>query len=169
MGRLTEEHVAKAMIQVERMSLEEKVRLSDEIHETQPNLLASVLSLHKTELSPADRELVFELLLACYEAMRAEGGPWPLITEDTQLVCLRRVVARLKATEGLLPATKDLVTKEQVETFPEKPLLAYVVHTLQQRGGEGMTDEAARYFVLCALNLVESITWAAQEGDSGVH
>jgi hypothetical protein len=169
-GRLTEKHMAKAIAKVARMSLKQKVRLADKIHKNQPNLLSSVVTLHDSGISLADHELLFQMPLTCYEAMRAEGGPWPLITVDIQLMCLRRVVARLKATEGLLPATKELVMKEQTETFPERPLLAFVVYTIHQRGAEGMTDEVWRSFGLCALNLVEAITWAAgQGGESCVH
>jgi hypothetical protein len=169
-GRLTEKHMAKAIANVAQMSLEKKVRLADKIHKNQPNLLSSVVTLHDSGISLVDHELLFQILLTCYEAMRVEGGTWPLITEDIQLMTLRRVVARLKATQGLLPATKELVMKEQTESFPEKPLLAFVVYTIQQRGAEGMSDEVWRSFGLCALNLVESITWAAGQGDAvGVH
>ena len=45
MGRLTQWVVIEADVAVRRMNHDQKVRLADEIHAQQPNMLASILVL----------------------------------------------------------------------------------------------------------------------------
>lgn len=161
MGRLLDEHVVQAMIRVANMSRDERERVTKEIEEAQPHLLASVRSLHKTGVSAADLELLLELLLTCFEAMREEGNPWRLITESAQVECQARVVARLQAAHD--SSVGLLVLEDEIEVYPERYLLALAVTQIHLRGPK-RTAEGAGDCILCALNLVESIAWAGQEG-----
>lgn len=161
MGRLLQEHIVRAMIRVANMSPAEKKGVEEEIRQAQPNLLASVRSLRQAGLSPTEFERLLELLLTFFEAMRDEGNPWPLIPESVQAECQARVVARLQAAHD--SSAGLLVLEDEVEAYPERPLLALAVTQIHLRGPERSTGAAGEW-VLCALNLVEAIAWAGQQG-----
>ncbi len=71
-----------AVLHVERMSFRERERLADEIHARQPNLFFSVLVLQRYGATLEQIEVVLNLLFVFYEAMRASGRAWPIISED---------------------------------------------------------------------------------------
>jgi len=159
--------LVEAARRVRRMSLKERERLADEIYVQQPNLLASVLVLRQFGVTMAQMEVVLNFLLACHEAMKRSGRTWPLITEDDQDLCLRRLTARAKFSEGLSDPQQDEVAHEAVATHPELQLLAYAHAVLQDQGWDRIETEPLKMLVLCMLNLVECVAYRAPNEPSG--
>ena len=71
MTAISSQLLAAAVVRVERMSFNERERLADEVHERQPNLLASVVVLQRFGVSLEQMEIVLNVLLVFYSAMKA--------------------------------------------------------------------------------------------------
>ena len=57
---------------------------ADEVYRHQPNLLASVLALHGSEVSMPELDEMLNILFVCYQAMIETGKTWPEITLQDQ-------------------------------------------------------------------------------------
>lgn len=159
MGRLTQWVVIEADVAVRRMSHDQKVRLADEIHAQQPNMLASILVLPQMGVDMAQLEVALHVLFVTFQAMKLSGHQWPLVTEDIQDGCLQRLTASARFTEGL---PQELATKviEQFHTeHAERYLLAFVYAWLGDNDLMAVRTEAEKYLMLSALNLVECVAF----------
>lgn len=76
-------------------------------------------------------EVVLNLLLVFYEAMKGSGDGWPIISEEVQERCMARIAGRVRFIEGLTPQLQTLATSDAVDDHPEQQLLTYV-HLLQR-------------------------------------
>jgi len=159
MGRLTQWVVIEADIAVRGMNHDQKVRLADEIHAQQPNMLASILVLPQMGVDMAQLEVALHVLFVTFQAMKLSGHAWPLVTEDIQDGCLQRLTASARFTEGL---PQELATKvvEQFHTeHAERYLLAFVYGWLGDNDLMAVRTEAEKYLMLGALNLVECVAF----------
>ena len=156
------EVLGRATLSVRAMSLQTKQVLADAIHAEQPNLLYSVLALQRFGASLPQIEVVLDFLFVVYTAMKATGRRWGPITEDLQETCLRRFKGRLRFSEGLAPAQHSTVVQQFIDDHPEPALLALAYGLLRDAGWSGVTDDAQKYLVLAALNLVECVSQAAE-------
>lgn len=150
-----------AVLHVERMSFKERERLADEIHARQPNLFFSVLVLHRYGATLEQIEVVLNLLFVFYEAMRASGRAWPIISEDVQDRCLQRISARVRFIEGLTPQQQTQATADVIADHPEQQMLAYVFGKFRDHGLLAIETETQKMLMLAALNLVECIAQTA--------
>jgi hypothetical protein len=96
MPHILMEHITQAIRVVDLMNLAEKEKLADELFRTQPNVFASVLIQNKLGTSYEDLDLLLNILFTCYEAVRAAGLNIPTSSEETQDICLARVVGRAR-------------------------------------------------------------------------
>ena len=163
MGQLTQWVVIEADVAVRRMSHDQKVRLADEIHAQQPNMLASILVLPQMGVDMAQLEVALHVLFVTFQAMKLSGHQWPLVTEDIQDGCLQRLTARARFNEGL---PEDLATKV-IEQFhnehAERYLLAFVYGWLGDHDLMAVRTEAEKYLMMGALNLVECVAFVGAE------
>ncbi len=163
MARIRLEHIAKAQSLVGSLTIRDKEKLADEIFKAQPNLLASVLVLTRHGVSSEDLGVLLNILLKCYEAVRASGTQIPKITESDQERCLARIVGRAQFVEGLSSGMSTKAVEDQVEGHGEKYLLALVISDLQAHNLTGVKTEAEKYLLLAALNLAETIAYVAKD------
>jgi hypothetical protein len=82
MGRISIVHVAAAIKKARAMDMPERVALADEISKTQPHMLASCLVQTRMGVEAAAVDIVLNILLVCYQAMKESGYQWPLISEE---------------------------------------------------------------------------------------
>lgn len=150
-----------AVLRVERMTFKQREQLAEEIHAQQPNLFFSVLVLQNFGASLEQMELVLNLLFVFHEAMKASGKTWPVISEDVQDRCLRRLSARMRFIEGLTPQQQAKATSDAVIDHPEKPMLAYTFGKFGEHRLLAVETEAVNMSMLAALNLVECIAQTA--------
>jgi len=106
-------------------------------------------------------EVVLNLLLVFYEAMKISGSNWPVVSEDIQERCLTRVSGRARFIEGLSPQLQTQATADAVGDHPEPQLLAYVFGKFKESDLLGIKTEAEKRLMLAALNLVECIAETA--------
>ena len=161
MASISNRNLVDAVLRVERMSFTEHERLADEIHARQPNLFYSVLVLQGYGATLVQIEVVLNLLLVFYEAMKISGSDWPVISEDVQERCLKRISGRVRFIEGLSPQLQTQATVDAVSDHPEQQLLAYVFGKFKESDLLGVKTEAEKMLMLAALNLVECIAETA--------
>ena len=159
MTLLTQAVMARANIDIDRMSAQHKVELADEIHARQPNLLASILVLPRYGIDMLQLEVPIHILLVAFQAMKHCGRALPTISEDVQETCLQRLTATMRFTEGVPP---DLV-EQMITTFcvdhPERYLLAFVYGHLGEHDLLCVRTDAEKYLLLACLNLVECVAY----------
>ena len=161
MASISSGNLVDAVLRVERMTFQERDRLADEIHAGQPNLFFSVLVLQRYGVTLEQIEVVLNLLLVFFEAMKCSGGDWPIISEDVQERCLTRISGRVRFIEGLTPQLQTQATSDAVGNHPEQQLLAYVFGKFKENGLLGIESEVEKMLMLAALNLVECIAETA--------
>lgn len=154
------EHLAAAIRSATAMSLKEKERVCDRIYAGQPNLLGSVLVLPRLGVSMAIVDVILNILIVLTLAVEESFQELAPVTEADQDRELKRLVAVIRFSEGLAPALMLQSIEQTVAYRREKFLLAYVVDALQRAGLAANTDEAAKYSMLAALNLVNCIATA---------
>jgi len=160
MASISKDNLVDAVARVEKMTLEQRARLGEEVHAHQPNLFFSVLVLQRYGATLEQLDVVLNVLLVFCEAMKASGKHWPVISEEVQGRCLR-VSGRVRFTEGLSREQQTQATLDAVGTHPEPHLLAYVFGTFKGNRLLGIKTEAEKMLMLAALNLVECIAETA--------
>jgi hypothetical protein len=161
MTSISSELIVGAAIGVEQMTLEERLLLADEIHAEQPNLLYSVIVLHRFGATLAQIEVILGVLFVFYMAMKNSGRTWPVITEDAQDRCLKRIAGRMRFIEGLTLPQQTQTVADVIIDHPEQPMLAYIIGKLREHSLLVIESEAQEKLMLVVLNLVECIAQAA--------
>ncbi len=158
--------LAQAAVAVDRMGHDERVQLADEIYLKQPNLLASVVVQYQMGASLPQVEGLLTILLVAYQAMEMSGHHWPVISEDTQDVCLQRLTGKVQFIEGLDAGSIQRALGQQLEQHSEPYLLAFVFGQLREHDLLEIRTDVEKYLVLGALNLVECIAATVDTNDS---
>jgi hypothetical protein len=153
--------LAQAVRSFERLSFDERTQLADEVQARQPNLFLSVLALEGFGASLAQMEMVLNLLLVFYGAMKISGKVWPIISEDIQDRGFKRIGARARPGKAMTPLRQQQAAARAIDEHPEKPMLAYAVSQLSEHGLQAVETETQQMITLVALNLVESIALTA--------
>ena len=150
-------HLKHALAEFGRMDLAQQERLADELHERQPNLLASCLVLRNMGASYAQLGVALQALFVTWLAMQRSGRSWPLVTEAVQEACLRRLTGRIRFIEGLTGGQVQRALQDQIDAHREPNLLAFVIAHLGEAGLLGIGTDAEKFIVLAVLNLVECV------------
>jgi hypothetical protein len=163
MGLITQAALVQAAIDVNGMSQDQKVRLTEEVYEQQPNMLASVLVLPRMGVSMAQLEVPLHILLVTFQAMKRSGRIWPIISEAMQETCLQRLTARARFNEGLADQLATKALKQFCDEHPERYLLAFVYCYLDDHDLLSVRTDAEKFLLLAALNLVECVALAGPQ------
>ena len=163
MPSISSRNLVDAVLRVEQMTFKDRERLADQVHAGQPNLYFSVLILQRYGATLEQIEVVLNLLLVLYEAMKGSGSNWPVISEEVQECCLKRISGRVRFIEGLTPQLQAQATSDAVGDHPEQQLLAYVFGKFKENGLLRVKTEAEKMLMLAALNLVECIAEVAPQ------
>ena len=154
------EALVDAITIIRAMSIAQKTHLGDELFQTQPNLLGSVIVLQRMGVSLAKIEVALELLFICYQSMKQSGLRWPLMTEDDLDKQMARHVATVRFEEGLSSAERERALAQYLDAHPEKPLLAYVTGELNKWLAEIDPEVTDNYLMLACINLVNCIAFS---------
>lgn len=159
---MTSDVLAKAIRATQHMSRQEKVQCSDELYLHQPNLLASILVLHRHfDASLQEIEPLLELLITTWQAMKFSGHHWPLITEQLQDDCLTKIIAKMQFSQEMPPTLLEQAVEQHVSDHPEPYLLAFVIDELRKQDWLQISSDTEKYLVLVAINLVECVAAVA--------
>ena len=147
MASISSRNLVDAVLRVERMTFQDRERLAEEVHARQPNLFFSVLVLQRYGATLEQIEVVLNLLLVFYEAMKGGCNGWPVISEGVQERCLARIAGRVRFIEGLTPQLQTQATLDAVGDHPEQQLLAYVYGKFKENGLVGINTEAEKMLI----------------------
>ena len=161
MALITQAVLAKAAVAVDAMGQAERLRLADEVFAHQPNLLASVLVLQRMGVGLPQMDVPIYILLVAYQAMKTSEHTWPVISEDIQEACLRRLTGRVRFAEGLRHGLLQRSAQQYIDEHSEPHLLAFAHGYLQDNGLLGARTEAEKSLLLVTLNLVDCIAFVA--------
>ncbi len=156
---ITQAAMVRAAMEVNGMDQSQKVALADEIFVQQPNLLASILVLSRMGVDMAQLEVALHILLVTFQAMKASGHQWPVVTEDVQDQCMQHLTARARFNEGLPGELASQVVQQFCDEHPERYLLAFVYGYLGEQDLLAVRTETEKYLLLGALNLVECVAF----------
>jgi len=164
-GRISVRHVAAAMKKVQAMDVAQRVSLADEIFIKQPNLLASCLVQPRLGVDMQSVEVLLNILLVCYQAMKESGLEWPLISEDDQERQMQRMVGAVKFSQDIPdPALAEAARAQYLANHPEQPLLAFVLSEsntwLRDLARRQTESEADKFVMMASINLVNCIAYA---------
>jgi len=111
-------------------------------------------------------EVLLNILLVAYQAMKMSGHHWPVISEETQDLCMQRVTGKVRFIEGLRADMIQRAVNQQIEQHAEPYLLAFAYGQLKENDLLEIRTDVEKYLVLGALNLVECIGATALTNDS---
>ena len=166
-GRIPQAALAHAMRAVEAMSHDQKVALADQICQSQPNLLASILVLPSMGVNMLEVEIALHVLLVAFEAMKRSGHTWPIVSEDVQDMCLQRLTGRMRFNEGLPAKTANELVHQFCAEHREQQLLAFAYGHLGEHKLLCVQTDAQKPLVLAVLNLVECIAYVGAMPEPG--
>ncbi len=163
---ITQAAMVQAVTDINGMDQARKVALADEIFVQQPNLLASILVLPRMGVGMVQLEVALHILLVTFQAMKASGHPWPVVTADAQEQCMQRLTARVRFNEGLPSELAGQMVQQFCDEHPERYLLAFVYGCLGEHGLLAVRTEAEKYLLLGTLNLVECVGFVGAAASS---
>ena len=161
MSIISQAVLANAAIAVGAMDMNQRVGLADEIFAHQPNLLASVLVQQRMGASLQQMEVLLNILLVAYQAMKTSGRRWPVISEAAQERCLQRLTGKVRFAEGLGLELLQHAVQDQIDAHGEPYLLAFAFGQLREHDLLSVRTEAEKYLMLAAINLVDCIAATA--------
>ena len=158
-------HIVAAIQKVQAMDMPQRIALADEIYKTQPHMLASCLVQKQLGVDERAVNMLLNILLVCFQAMKESPYRWPLISEQDQERYLQRHVGAVRFSEEMTdPVAGDQARRQYIGSHPEQPLLAYVMRENNQwladvahRGAEAESD---KYVMMASVNLVNCIAYA---------
>jgi len=155
--KLSIKNVADSVAEVTQMNLKEKEEQFDVIHKEQPNLLASILVLHKMGRTYEEMDVLFHILLVAHLALKTSDTRIEMISEDLQEQQMTRYKGHLKFMEDLSEEDRDRALSDYMDNHDEMPLMAYVLKQMKVAGFPYKQDEDSKVLVLCGMNIVNCI------------
>jgi len=165
MARIAVSHIMAAIQKVQAMDMPRRIAMADEIYQAQPHMLASCLVHKQMGVDERAVNMLLNILLVCFQAMKESPYHWPLISAEDQERYLQRHLGAVRFSEEMTdPVAGDQARRQYVGSNPEQPLLAYVMNEnnrwladVAQRGAEAESD---KYVMMAAVNLVNCIAYA---------
>jgi len=133
--------------------------LADEIFESQPNMLGSVLALSKMGVTAERMGFPVRMLLVCFQAMKESDVVWPMISEQEIRRQMERWISSVQMGDSLNSSLRLYATQVYVDAHPERDLLAYVTSGMAQWLSDVHQEESDRYVMMAVQNLVNCIAY----------
>lgn len=157
MSKIKESALIKAIKKVDEMDLIESEKVVDEIHQEQPNLLASVLVQHQMGNRLEDVEVLLNILMVTFLALKYSGVKLEKITEQQQTRELAKYTGHISFLEGLDQTNTTLAIDQFSDSKSEKSLMAYVLRTMVDAGFTKRSNESAKFLVMAGVNIINCV------------
>lgn len=157
MPRISPQVLAQAITLARKMSIQDKEKIGDEIFKVQPNLLGSVLALHRMGVSLAKIDFALNILFVSFLAMKTSGHTWPLISLDDQDRQLNRFVGSINFVKDMGENLQQEANQQYIDAHAEKYLLAYILDECATWLKTIEAEESDKYVLLAAANLANCI------------
>ncbi len=160
-GRVVNEaNLLAAIRTVTSLSQTEKTARIEQLSQSQPHLLASILA-HSQWNAPMEYiGVLLHVLLVTEQIFRKAGIKLDEIHAEDLEIHLSRLVAQIHSG-GEVGEQHDQAVKQQINEHPEPILFSYVLAELVQSGIGQVEDEAQKLIMLAGMNLVTCFAHAA--------
>ena len=139
------------------MALAESEKIMDEIYLDQPNLLASVLVQNQMGNKLEDVEVLLNILIVTFLALKYSNAKLEIITEDLQAKEMAKYAGHFDFLEGLNQKNTEKAINQFSDSKSEKLLFAYVIGAMIEAGFTKRKNESAKYLVMTGINIVNCV------------
>ena len=160
MKNITAAHLSRAINKIAFMPLEEKSELADEIFISQPVLLSSILVQKKLGNSYEQVEVLINILLTIYEAMKEAKITIHSISQAEYERQMMKTVAQIKFSERMNKELLGQSVDQYIEHHPDKFLFAYITNEMVKFGFHDLKHESSGFLLLTGINLAACIAEA---------
>jgi hypothetical protein len=159
-ARITQKLLADAVVQRDRLTLDEKAQYVEALVARQPQLAGTIVVLQRLGVDAAIMEPLTDLLLMVTIALENAHIELPHASEDLVDLCYEHVITRItqESDSRLSPLQRSKATQDYMEQHPEQWLLAYafsLTKPLQQSTEE---DRIVVMLTTAVFNFVEVFT-----------
>ena len=159
MSQISQGALVQAITLMRAMDLKKKVQLTDEIYRAQPHVLTAFLVQSRLGVSFVKMDFLLDLLLICFQAMKASKLSWPLFTEDDILQHRTRLIASIQFNADLAADLHQQAVQQYIDAHPEKYLFAFVQSELDRWLKTVTPEESDNFVVTTAMSLVNCIAF----------
>lgn len=153
---ISPQHLNQAINKHSSLTMKEKEAIMDQIYKQQPNLLGSILVQQQMGNTLEQMDVLLNILIVCWLAVKESGKKLSLITEDDQDRNLNRYVAQVNFIDDLGSSTNKAL-QQYIDDHSEEFLFAYVHKQVTDAGFHVLQEEHSKYLTMAAMNLVNCI------------
>ncbi|MFT4871609.1 MAG: hypothetical protein ACI9F1_002393 [Colwellia sp.] len=157
MAKIKESALIKAIKQSNQMDFTELEKVVDEIYLEQPNLLASVLVQSKMGNKIEDVDVLLNILIVTFLALRYSNIKLEMITEKLQEKEMAKYAGHFKFLDGLNQENTEQAIHQFSNSKSEKILLSYVIGAMMDAGFTKRKNESSKYLLMSGINIINCI------------
>lgn len=156
-AKIKEPALVQAIKKSNQMSLIESEKVVDEIYLEQPNLLASVLVQNQMGNKIEDVDVLLNILIVTFLALKYSNVKLEMITENLQEKEMAKYAGHFEFIEGLDQENTGEAINQFTDNKSEKLLFAYVVGAMMEAGFTKRKNESAKYLLMTGINIVNCV------------
>lgn len=160
MAKIQQSALVKAINQLNDMDIVAKEKVADEIYKEQPNLLASVVVLNQMGNRLEHVEVILNILMVSYLALKNSGIKIIKVSEKLQQKELEKLVKHANSTKNLDSKKEFEAISRFVHGKSEEILMAFVLKTIEEAGLADLPNESSKYLLMSGINIVNCIAAA---------
>ncbi len=157
MAKIKKSALVQAIRKSNEMDLAESEKVIDEIYLEQPNLLASVLVQNQMGNKLEDVEVLLNILIVTFLALKYSNVKLEIITENLQEKEMAKYVGHFDFLKGLDPQNTEKAINQFSDSKSEKLLFSYVIGTMMEAGFTKRKNESAKYLMMAGINIVNCV------------
>jgi hypothetical protein len=157
MVKIKESALIEAIKRSNQMDLTESEKVVDEIYIEQPNLLASVLVQNQMGNKIEDVEVLLNILIVTFLALKYSDVKLEMISESLQKKEMAKYAGHFEFLEGLNQQNTEEAINQFSKNKSEKLLLSYVIGAMMEAGFTKRKNESAKYLLMSGINIVNCI------------
>ena len=157
MTTITHDHLFRAIQIASNMSIKDKEVVCDEIFIEQPNLLSSVLVQAQMGNTLEEVDVLLEILIVLYLALKESGEKIEKISEEEQAHELSVYAEVIIFTEGMDACTVVSSFNQYFENQDDRMLFEYVVGKMKDARLFENQKECSKYLLMAGMNLINCI------------
>jgi hypothetical protein len=157
MVKIKKSALIEAIKRSNQMDLTESEKVVDEIYIEQPNLLASVLVQNQMGNKIEDVEVLLNILIVTFLALKYSDVKLEMISESLQEKEMAKYAGHFEFLEGLNQQNTEEAINQFSKNKSEKLLLSYVIGAMMEAGFTKRKNENAKYLLMSGINIVNCI------------
>jgi hypothetical protein len=155
--KIKESALIQAIKRSNQMDLIESEKVVDEIYLEQPNLLASVLVQNQMGNKLEDVDVLLNILIVTFLALKYSNVKLEMITENIQEKEMAKFAGHFEFLEGLNQKNTEEAINQFSDNKSEKLLFSYAMGAMMEAGFTQRKNESAKYLLMSGVNIVNCV------------